>query len=95
VSTTLANTDDRITSFEDYARRYTPNAFAQALGVVDYGQYQNWGYWDGYYPYPRPITITHVTLNGHRVCACPKCAGDCCDCKVKRLEARVAELEGK
>jgi len=45
----------------------------------------------------RPTT-TIVVTSGHRVCACPKCAGDCCDCadcKVRRLEKRVAELEGK
>lgn len=59
----------------------------------------DWGYWDGVgtYPYLRTLTVG-VNLSSHRVCGCPKCAGDCCDCadcKVKRLEARVAELEGK
>lgn len=56
-----------------------------------------------YYPWVPtvyPLTITNVTVvtgTAHRVCACPKCDGSCCDCadcKVKRLEQRVAELEG-
>lgn len=54
-----------------------------------------WGY-----PPVYPLTVNTITITGtgtaHRVCACPNCDGSCCDCadcKVKRLEARVAELE--
>lgn len=68
-----------------------------AMGIVDYGQQQSWGYWDGFRPYPLTLTNwTITTTNGHHACGCPNCAGDCCacaDCKVKRLEQRVAELE--
>lgn len=51
-----------------------------------------------YYWYPYSVVVERTTLitNGHRICSCPKCAGDCCDCadcRVKRLEKRVAELE--
>lgn len=59
------------------------------------------------YPwYPTPVypltihTLTYgsATTKEHRICTCPNCNGSCCDCadcKVKRLEARVAELEQK
>lgn len=49
------------------------------------------GWWPGY-GYP----IHYPTTTPHRLCSCPNCKGDCCDCadcKVKRLEKRVAELE--
>jgi hypothetical protein len=59
-----------------------------------------WYWQEPYYPYHPGYThtITTIVVNGHRVCGCPNCDGDCCscaDCKVKRLEKRVAELEAK
>ena len=65
------------------------NALSGANNALGY-----YGTWYPDYRYYSPTTTIVVT--GHRSCGCPKCAGDCCDCaecKVKRLEKRVAELE--
>ena len=61
----------------------------------------DWNYWDGWRPYPwwpTPPTVYApvIVTTRHRICTCPNCDGSCCDCadcKVKRLEQRVADLE--
>lgn len=53
------------------------------------------GYYGTWYPGWYSPTQT-IVISGHRYCTCPNCTGGCCDCadcKVKRLEKRVAELE--
>jgi len=62
-----------------------------SANVIDYGQCHYWWPQPTYVPWP-------VYLPCHRACTCPNCRGDCCscaDCKIKRLEKRLADLEAK
>lgn len=87
-------------SLVNYAQQHiggSADISSSLLGSRNCIDYNQWDYWNGCRPYwPIERTTTIVVTSGHRACSCPKCAGDCCDCadcKVKRLEKRVADLE--